>query len=438
MSTSIQSASVIGNAGTIDSLSIENRRKLADLAAEFESMLLSQMLRDMNESGRWDGLGKSGLDTLGAETFDQTFQMELSRYLANSGGLGLSQQLMKALDAMNATTTTAASRPATTSFVLPPAAAPVRTGWNGLNMQLPAYGGSGAQWGGFNTDRAMAGDREHSVKDAFYRWTYGLEFNPAGKGKAGIEQFLKSNLDSAREYGLNILDVKGECILVETKENGPEWIDVVQAAASTNPADTKWQWLPVDGAPAGGGTLGAALAEIRGLPRGQEIARAVLADGRLSGDALLKAFQTEISAVRSGAASPALQRTAQATASTDLSLPGTKVTSAFGWRNDPFTGEAKFHKGVDLRAAEGSDVASAGAGRVVFSGTNGAYGTSIVVQHANGLSTRYAHLAEALVRAGDEVADGQVIGLAGQTGRATAPHLHFEVLEDGVPVDPLR
>ena len=83
-------------------------------------------------------------------------------------------------------------------------------------------------------------------------------------------------------------------------------------------------------------------------------------------------------------------------------------------------------------------VPSAGAGRVTFSGTNGAYGTSVIVEHANGLSTRYAHLSEALVKAGDEIADRQNIGRAGPTGRATAAHLHFEVLEDGVPVDPLR
>ncbi len=121
-----------------------------------------------------------------------------------------------------------------------------------------------------------------------------------------------------------------------------------------------------------------------------------------------------------------------------LHVPASAVTSAYGWRQDPFTGEAKFHKGVDLRAPEGSEVRTAGAGKVVFAGANGGYGTSVVVQHANGLSTRYAHLSELLVRVGDEVDDRQLIGLSGQTGRATAAHLHFEVLDDGVPVDPLR
>lgn len=396
MSTNIQPAVALGKAGTVDSMSLENRQKLTDLAAEFESMLLTQMLRDMSESGKWEGLGENGLDTLGAKTFDETFQVELSRYLAKSGGLGLSQQLLKALDTMNSSTAATAGAPAAASWGMPAtAAATARTGWNGLSLEPPAYGGSGAEWAGFNNDRAMAGGDDASVKDAFFRWTYGLGFNPAGKSKGEIEQYLKSNVDSAREYGLNIIDVEGEHILVETQENGPEWIDVVVNAGSTNPGEVKWQWQQIEGKP----VPAAAMASLR---------------------------------------SPAFNDTIPAPVATDLSLPAATVTSAYGWRQDPFTGEAKFHRGVDLRASEGSDVPSAGAGRVTFSGTDGAYGTSVIVQHSNGLSTRYAHLSEALVRAGDEVADRQIIGRAGQTGRATAAHLHFEVLEDGVPVDPLR
>jgi murein DD-endopeptidase MepM/ murein hydrolase activator NlpD len=260
MSTNIQSGVAIGHAGTRETLSLENRQQLADLAAEFESMLLTQMVRDMNESGKWGDLGESNLDTFGAKTFDQTFQVELSRFLAKAGGLGLSQQLLKALDSM-----------------APQAAAAV--------------------------------------------------------------------------------------------------------TASTTSA-----------------TPG--LAGLRQLPAVNEIASAM------------------------------------SSAVGELKLPASAVTSAYGWRHDPFTGEAKFHKGIDLRAAEGSDVAAAGAGRVTFAGVSGGYGTTVVVEHANGLSTRYAHLSGIRVKVGDEITAGQVIGLAGSTGRATAPHLHFEVLEDGVQVDP--
>lgn len=247
MNTSIESTSATAKAAS-DAASPESRQKLAQLAAEFESMLLNQMLRDMSEAGKWSSIGSSGGETLGAETFEHTFQMELSRYLAMSGGLGLSQQLLKALDAMSG-------------------------------------------------------------------------------------------------------------------------IDSPAAGTASTPS--------------------------RGLP------------AAVTGEA------------------------------GNLRVPGSVVTSAYGWRHDPFTGAAKFHKGVDLRAPEGSDVVSAGAGRVTFSGTSGGYGTSVIVQHADGVSTRYAHLSEALVKVGDEVSDQQLIGRAGHTGRATAAHLHFEVLEDGVAVDPL-
>jgi murein DD-endopeptidase MepM/ murein hydrolase activator NlpD len=115
-----------------------------------------------------------------------------------------------------------------------------------------------------------------------------------------------------------------------------------------------------------------------------------------------------------------------------------QVTSGFGWRRDPFTGEARFHKGVDLRAAYGQDVAAAAGGTVVFSGNQGSYGTTVVLEHANGTRSRYAHLSLALVAAGDEVEPGQLVGQAGQSGRATGPHVHLEVVDrNGRPLNPL-
>jgi murein DD-endopeptidase MepM/ murein hydrolase activator NlpD len=113
-----------------------------------------------------------------------------------------------------------------------------------------------------------------------------------------------------------------------------------------------------------------------------------------------------------------------------------RLTSHFGWRHDPFTGHARFHGGVDVRAAYGSDVPTAAAGRIVSTGTQGGYGLTVVVEHAPGLRTRYAHLSASLVRVGDEVTAGQSIGRAGHSGRATGPHLHFEVIQDGQRIDP--
>ena len=114
-----------------------------------------------------------------------------------------------------------------------------------------------------------------------------------------------------------------------------------------------------------------------------------------------------------------------------------KVTSSFGWRHDPFTGESKFHRGVDLKAAYGQDVRAAGDGRVVFSGTQGGYGTTVLVEHEDGTRTRYAHLSVAVVAAGDAVGAGQAVGQAGHSGRATGTHVHFEVIApNGQALDP--
>lgn len=114
-----------------------------------------------------------------------------------------------------------------------------------------------------------------------------------------------------------------------------------------------------------------------------------------------------------------------------------RVTSSFGWRHDPFTGESKFHRGVDLKAAYGQDVRAAGDGRVVFSGTQGGYGTTVLVEHEDGTRTRYAHLSVALVAAGDAVGSGQAVGQAGHSGRATGTHVHFEVIApNGQRLDP--
>ncbi len=114
-----------------------------------------------------------------------------------------------------------------------------------------------------------------------------------------------------------------------------------------------------------------------------------------------------------------------------------EVTSAFGWRRDPFTNKLKFHQGVDLRAAYGQEVQAAGAGTVVFSGDQGGYGTTVVVEHQDGTRTRYAHLSATLVRKGDQVGAGEPVGRAGQSGRATGTHLHFEVIgRNGRRVEP--
>ena len=245
--------------------STEDRQKLERIAAEFESMLLVQMLKDMRKAGSWGDEAESENDTFGAASLFETIDVELAGFLAREKGVGLQQQMLEAFDRLQPA---AAAPPAAAAVAASPAAAPVAP----------------------TTESAeVAGTVE--------------------AGPASPQAFLK----------------------------------------------------PVSGA----------------------------------------------------------------------------VTSDYGWRRDPFTNRAKFHRGVDLRAAYGQEVQAAGSGRVVFSGEQGGYGTSVVIEHQDGTRTRYAHLSASLVGQGDLVAAGDAVGRAGRSGRATGTHLHFEVIgRDGRRLPP--
>lgn len=114
-----------------------------------------------------------------------------------------------------------------------------------------------------------------------------------------------------------------------------------------------------------------------------------------------------------------------------------RISSGFGERRDPIDGTHKRHSGVDIAAPEGSAIRAAMSGTVRFAGESKGYGNLVIVEHADGLETRYAHCDSIDVHAGDSVASGQVIATVGATGRATGPHLHFEVRQDGIATDPL-
>ncbi|HSJ45871.1 MAG TPA: M23 family metallopeptidase [Euzebyales bacterium] len=112
------------------------------------------------------------------------------------------------------------------------------------------------------------------------------------------------------------------------------------------------------------------------------------------------------------------------------------VTSGFGARVHPLTGTSRLHAGIDLGAPAGTPIRAAAAGTVVAAGVMGGYGNAVDIRHAAGTTTRYAHQSRLLVRAGQQVAAGQVIGLVGSTGASTGPHLHFEVRTPAGPIDP--
>ena len=111
-------------------------------------------------------------------------------------------------------------------------------------------------------------------------------------------------------------------------------------------------------------------------------------------------------------------------------------SSNYGYRIDPITGRNTFHTGVDLIAPPGSPVAAAAGGMVSTVAFVAEYGNIVEVDHDNGLTSRYAHLSKSLVKAGDVVLKGQAIAHVGATGRTTGPHLHFEVREKGIPLNP--
>jgi murein DD-endopeptidase MepM/ murein hydrolase activator NlpD len=114
-----------------------------------------------------------------------------------------------------------------------------------------------------------------------------------------------------------------------------------------------------------------------------------------------------------------------------------RVTSGFGNRFHPILGYERFHDGVDLAAREGTPIVAAADGRVVSAGWSGGYGRAVEIAHSGGLETRYGHMSRIAAYAGELVHRGEVIGYVGSTGLSTGPHLHFEVMKNGRPVNPM-
>ncbi len=114
------------------------------------------------------------------------------------------------------------------------------------------------------------------------------------------------------------------------------------------------------------------------------------------------------------------------------------ISSSFGERTDPFTGKRAQHEGLDFAGIKGSEILGVASGVVTWSGQKQGYGRLLEINHGNGYVTRYAHNDELLVKAGEEISAGQVIAKMGATGRASSPHVHFEVLYQGKPVNPYQ
>ena len=113
------------------------------------------------------------------------------------------------------------------------------------------------------------------------------------------------------------------------------------------------------------------------------------------------------------------------------------LSSSFGTRKDPFTGQPDFHTGLDISATHGTPIRATADGIVEVAGPQGNYGTAVLLSHGYGIGTRFGHMAQVAVRIGQKVKRGEVIGYVGATGRATSPHLHYEILINGKPINPL-
>jgi len=115
-----------------------------------------------------------------------------------------------------------------------------------------------------------------------------------------------------------------------------------------------------------------------------------------------------------------------------------RISSKFGWREDPFTGQDQFHGGIDIAAQSGEEVYPLKSGQVIFSGWAQGYGQTIIIDHGDGFVSKYGHNLANLVSVGTEVNADQAIALVGSSGKSTGPHLHFEVLYQGEKIDPLQ
>lgn len=114
----------------------------------------------------------------------------------------------------------------------------------------------------------------------------------------------------------------------------------------------------------------------------------------------------------------------------------TFISSKYGWRTDPFTGNKRWHGGIDIAAGWNAPIVAVNEGMVIHAGYRYGYGLSVEIQHKNGVTSRYGHMNKVIVKKGDIVSKDDLVGLMGSSGRSTGPHLHFEVLVDGKKIDP--
>lgn len=223
------------------------------------------------------------------------------------------------------------------------------------------------------------------------------------------DRFMRENLDAmARKLG------EMQAKLVQLEALGER----VSGLAGVNPNDIKV-------APGRGGAL------VSGRPLTMEELQATLADLERLSDSradLLTVMESRLFD----------QKIRKMMVPTQLPVASGTLGSPFGWRIDPMNGRSALHTGLDFPAPTGTPIQAAAGGVVVVQEYHPEYGNLIEVDHGNDLVTRYAHASRVFVKKGDLIKRGQVVAEVGTTGRSTGPHLHFEVLVQGVPQDPQK
>jgi murein DD-endopeptidase MepM/ murein hydrolase activator NlpD len=223
------------------------------------------------------------------------------------------------------------------------------------------------------------------------------------------DRFMRENLDAmARKLG------EMQAKMVQLEALGER----VSGLAGVNPAEIR-------AVPARGGAL------VSGRPLSMEELQGTLADldqASAQGTDLLTVMESRLFD----------QKIRKMMVPTQQPVQAGQLGSMFGWRIDPFTGRSALHTGLDFQANPGTAILAAAGGVVVAQEVHPAYGNMVEIDHGNNLITRYAHASKLWVKKGDLVRRGQKIAEVGTTGRSTGPHLHFEVMVEGVPQDPQK
>jgi murein DD-endopeptidase MepM/ murein hydrolase activator NlpD len=174
--------------------------------------------------------------------------------------------------------------------------------------------------------------------------------------------------------------------------------------------------------------LDRAVDALRSVANGDPLITALLTGKPPAGDTLGQRIAT----AQAGQGNPAAL-----TQLFDVPIPDGLLSSRYGFRIDPLTGNVGFHPGIDFSAAQGTPIHAVAAGTVLIAGYEGGYGNAVALDHGDSLATLYGHMVRVAVAPGAHVDVGDVIGYVGSTGKSTGPHLHFEVRIHGVTVDPL-